>query len=181
MSEGGFVNCVNCVTGGISGERGVPPAEGIALPLREYQPPVVALPPLPPADDPAEIETLALVLMAEAERNPPVTITDPGKAALYWRGEAMRRLALIRQRAIDATIGPDIERAAIMAEETAPMMPAKAHSETVTGLLRAASPLAGVLGARPCRSCGRGVWTSPTCPGPHPPDLCAECRWTSRS
>ncbi len=124
MSEGGFVNCVNCVTGGISGERGVPPAEGIALPLREYQPPVVALPPLPPADDPT---------------------------------------------------GPDIERVAIQAEEHAPL--AKTHAEIVAGLLRAASPLAGVLRARPCRSCQRGIWVSPSAPGPHPPDLCAACRW----
>ena len=63
---------------------------------------------------------------------------------------------LLAPLAADATTGPDIERAA--------------------ALLRAASPLAGVPGARPCRSCQRGIWTSPTCPGPHPPDLCAECR-----
>ncbi len=78
----------------------------------------------------------------------------------------------------DDPIGPDIERGAIQAEETAAMMPAEAHSARVGGLLRAASPLfAGVPGARPCRSCGRGVWVSPSSPGPHAPDLCAACRW----
>ena len=75
--------------------------------------------------------------------------------------------------------GPDIERAAIQAEATAAMMPAERHAEIVAGLLRAASPLAGVPGARPCRSCGRGIWVSPSSPGPHAPDLCAACRWTS--
>lgn len=132
--------------------------------------------PAAPADDPAEIERLALALMAEAERNPAVTITDREKAALYYRGEAMRRLDLLRQRAIDATTGPDIEREAIQAEERAPMANPEAHAEIVLGLMRAASPLAGVPGARPCCSCGRGIWASPTCPGPHPPDLCTECR-----
>ncbi len=83
---------------------------------------------------------------------------------------------LLAPLAADATTGPDIERAAIQAEEHAVMMPAEAHSARAAALLRAASPLAGVPGARPCRSCQRGIWTSPTCPGPHPPDLCAECR-----
>ncbi len=71
----------------------------------------------------------------------------------------------------DDPAGPDEERAV--------MMPAKAHAETVAALLRAASPLAGTPGARPCRSCGRGIWVSPSSPGPHPPDLCGACRWTS--
>ena len=67
------------------------------------------------------------------------------------------------------------ERETIEAEEAAPTLPAAAHAETVAALLLAASPLAGVLGARPCRSCQRGIWTSPSWRGPQPPDLCAEC------
>ena len=135
-------------------------------------PPVASA--VPPAD-PAEIERLALALMAEAERNPAVTITDREKARLYYRAEAMRRLDLYRRRARDAVSGPDIEREAIMGEESAPTLPAEAHAATVAPLLRAASPLAGVPGAVACRSCGRGIWCSPSWRGPQPPDLCAEC------
>lgn len=38
-----------------------------------------------------------------------------------------------------------------------------------------ASPLASVPGAVACRSCGRGIWRSPSWRGPQPPDLCAQC------
>lgn len=129
--------------------------------------------PFLPHETDAEIETLAAALLAAAERNPAERITDRGKALAYHRAEAMRRLDLLRQRARDATSGDDPERAAIQAEEHAPL--AKAHAETVAGLLRAASPLAGTPGARPCRQCGRGVWTSPTWQGAQPPNLCAAC------
>lgn len=123
------------------------------------------------ADDRAEIERLALALMAEGERNPAMTITDRGKALIYYRGEAMRRLDLLRQRARDAVSGPDEEREALMGE---PVM-ALPQPATVVGLLRAASPLAGVPGARPCPGCGRGIWCSPSWRGPRP-DLCLACR-----
>ena len=85
---------------------------------------------------------------------------------------------LIRQRARDAVSGEDEEHAAIRAEEAAPMLPAEAHAATVAPLLLAASPLAGVPGARRCPACGRGIWCSPSWVGPPPPDLCAEC-WAS--
>ena len=78
-------------------------------------------------------------------------------------------------RAADAVAGADSERAAIMAEGDAPKLPAEAHAATVTGLLRAASPLFGVPGAVACRRCGRGIWCSPSWAGP-PPDLCLTCR-----
>ena len=127
------------------------------------------------ADDPTEIERLALALMAEAERNPAVTITDRERALAYHRSEAMRRLDLLRQRARDATTGPDPEREAIMAEEAAAMTLRVQPASLVSGLLRAASPLAGVPGAVPCRGCQRGIWISPSWRGPAPRDLCAEC------
>ncbi len=129
--------------------------------------------PVTPAD-PAEIETLALALLAEAERHPAQRITDREKATLYFRGEAMRRLDLIRQRAIDAKSGPDIEREAIQAEEAAPMLPAEAHNAAVAPLLRAASPLTSIPGARPCPACGRGIWCSPSWRGSLP-TICRCC------
>ncbi len=127
------------------------------------------------AAQPDEIETLALALMAEAERNPAQRITDPEKATLYYRGEAMRRLDLIRHRAIDATTGDDPEREAIVTEEAAVPTTRVMPITFTTGILRAASPLAGLPGAWPCRSCGRGIWVSPSWRGPQPPDLCAQC------
>ena len=133
------------------------------------------LPPGLPAPTDDEVETLAAALMAEAEACPAQTITDPARALVYFRGEAMRRLDLIRQRAIDATSGPDIERQAIMAEETMPMASPEDHKRAVAGLLMAASPLAGLPGALACRGCGRAVWCSPSWKGPPPPDLCWDC------
>ena len=132
-------------------------------------------PPVSHHETDAEIETLAEALMAEAERNPAVRITDPEKARLYFEAEARRRLDLIARNAALAVSGEDEERAALMAEEAAPTLPAEAHNAAVAALLLAASPLAGTPGARPCRSCGRGIWTSPTWAGPAPRDLCAEC------
>jgi hypothetical protein len=126
-----------------------------------------------PTDD--DVETLAAALMAEAEASPAQTITDHGKALVYFRGEALRRLDLIRQRAIDATSGEDIEREAIEAEETATMASPEAHAEAVAGLLMAASPLAGVPGAIACRGCGCAIWCSPSWKGPPPRDLCWNC------
>ncbi len=67
------------------------------------------------------------------------------------------------------------ERAAIVAEERAPLLPAEAHNASVAALLRAASPLAGTPGARPCRHCGRGIWVSSAWRGPAP-DVCLDCR-----
>ena len=122
-----------------------------------------------------EVEALGRALMAEAEACPAQTITDPARALVYFRGEAKRRLDLLRQRAIDATSGEDIERAAIEAEEHQPMAPPEAHKRAVAGLLMAASPLAGVPGALACRGCGRGIWCSPGWKGPPPRDLCLGC------
>ncbi len=127
-----------------------------------------------PAPADGDVETLAHALMAEAERNPAVRRLDEAKALTYSRGEALRRLDLIRQRAIDATTGPDIERQAIEAEETAPMAGAEAHAEAVAGLLLASSPLAGIPGAVACRSCGRRIWCSPSWRGSLL-DLCWDC------
>ena len=107
---------------------GAPPA---SLPV-SARAPVAA-----PSD--ADAAVLAEALMAEAERNSAVTITDRAQARLYWQGEARRRLDLIRQRAAAAVTGPDIERVAIRAEEHAPMAAAKDQAETVAGLLRAAA------------------------------------------
>ena len=121
-----------------------------------------------------DVEALAATLMAEAARNPAVTRIDEAKATLYYKGEAKRRLDLIRQRAIDATTGPDIEREAIEAEEHQPMAAPDDHKRAVAGLLLAASPLAGLPGARPCRSCGRGIWCSSGWRG-LPRDLCFAC------
>ena len=122
----------------------------------------------------ADVEALARTLLAEAARNPAVTRIDEAKATLYYKGEAKRRLDLIRQRAIDATTGPDIEREAIEAEEHQPMAAPDDHKRAVAGLLLAASPLAGLPGARPCRSCGRGIWCSSGWRG-LPRDLCFAC------
>ncbi len=122
-----------------------------------------------------EVETLAAALMAEAEACPAVRRLDEAKALIYYRGEALRRLDLIHRRAVDATTGRDIERQAIMAEETATMASPEAHAEAVAGLLMAASPLAGVPGAIACRGCGRGIWCSPSWKGPPPRDLCWQC------
>ena len=156
--KGGFVNSVNCVKGGIGGEKTLAPL-----------PPAL----LAPTDD--DVENLAAALMAEAEASPAQTITDHGKALVYFRGEALRRLDLIRQRAIDATSGEDIEREAIEAEEAMPMAAPKAHKRAVAGLMLAASPLAGVPGALACRGCGCAIWCSPSWKGPPPRDLCWNC------
>ena len=133
--------------------------------------------PLPPglqAPSDGDVETLARALMAEAARNPAVTRIDEAKARVYWLGEARRRLDLIRQRAIDATTGPDPEREAIEAEETMPMAAPEAHRQAVAGLLMAAGPLAGVPGARPCRICGCGIWCASDWRG-LPRNLCWRC------
>ena len=122
-----------------------------------------------------DAETLAAALLAEAEASPAQTITDRGKALIYYRGEARRRLDLLRQRAIDATTGDDIERQAIEGEETMPMADPKAHKRAVAGLMLAASPMAGVPGALACRGCGCAIWCSPSWKGPPPPDLCWNC------
>ena len=134
--------------------------------------------PLPPdLPDPADadVESLARALMAESARNPAVTRIDEAKALIYYRGEALRRLDLIRQRAIDATSGEDIERQAIEAEEHQPMASPEARKQAAAAMLMAASPLVGVPGAVACRSCGRGIWCSPSWKGPPPPDLCWNC------
>ena len=135
--KGGFVNCVNCVKGGIGAEKAPEP-----------------LPPPLPAPTADEIEALAATLLAEAERCPAQTITAHGKALTYFRAEAMRRLDLIRQRAIDATSGEDIVRQAIMAEETAPMAALEAHKRAVAGLTLVASPLPGCLVRWPAGAAG---------------------------
>ena len=136
--------------------------------------PLPPLPPVTPAETDAEIETLAEALMRAHLSTPGCTIADRERATLYFRGEAMRRLDLIRQRAIDATSGPDIEREAIQAEEAAPMLPAEAHNAAVAPLLRAASPLTSIPGARPCPACGRGIWCSPSWRGSLP-TICRCC------
>ncbi len=140
--------------------------------------PLPPLPPVTPAETDAEIETLAEALMAAHLSTSGCETTNREKALAYHRSEAMRRLDLIRRRARDATTGPDPERHALMSEESASMLPAERHAETVAALLLAASPLAGVPGARRCPACGRGIWCSPSWVGPPPRDLCAEC-WAS--
>ena len=122
-----------------------------------------------------EGEEWAAALLAKAERNPGERITDRERGTLYYRGEAIRRLDLLRQRAADAVAGPDPERDAIQAEAAAVFTTRVQPLALTNGLLRAASPLAGTPGARFCRSCQRGIWCSPSWRGPLPPDLCAEC------
>lgn len=97
------------------------------------------------------------------------SVSAEKKAAQH---DARRRLDLLRQRAADAVSGDDPEREAIMGE---PVTALPQPFALTTGLLRAASPLAGVPGARPCRSCGRGIWTSPSWRGAQPVDRCSEC------
>lgn len=73
----------------------------------------------------------------------------------------------------------DPERAALMAEETAPLVPPAEHVAAVRALQRVASPapgsvLAGAANAYACQSCGRGIWCSPSWPGALP-SLCWTC------
>ena len=68
----------------------------------------------------------------------------------------------------------DAERRAIMAEEHQPMTSPEDHAEAVAGLMRAASPLAGLPGARACRICGRGIWCASGWRG-LPRDVCWQC------
>ncbi len=125
-------------------------------------------------DDADAVEELARELLAIAERHPATRIPDRSAAMPYFRSEARRRLELIGRRALDATTGEDIERAALMAEEHATMAAPDAHSAAVAGLLLAGSPLHGVPGAVACRGCGRGIWCSPSWQG-SPPDICFAC------
>ena len=100
-------------------------------------------------------------LLAEADRLP-----APAAPAVPLDREAAARVA------IDGRHDP--EREAIQAEEAAlPTLRVQPLALT-TGLLRAASPLAGIPGARPCPACGRGIWTSPSWRGSLP-TLCRCC------
>ena len=78
-------------------------------------------------------------------------------------------------RSEPAIAPPDEERSAIMAEERGLATHRPQPSALMNGLLRAASPLAGTPGARPCRHCGRGIWVSSAWRGPAP-DVCLDCR-----
>ena len=69
---------------------------------------------------------------------------------------------------------PDPEREAIMGEEAAVLTARVQPLSLTTGLLLAASPLAGVPGAWPCPGCGRGIWVSPSWRGPAP-IVCRSC------
>ncbi len=133
--------------------------------------------PVTPAETESEIETLAEALLAAHIATPGCGIIDLERARVYHRGEALRRLDLCRRRAAEAVTGDDPERAAIMAEEAAPLAPTARHAEVVRGLRLAASPLAGVPGALICRLCARRIWTSPSWRGTAPPDLCGPCFW----
>ena len=121
-----------------------------------------------------EGEEWAAALLAAHLSTSGCGVTDREKAALYFKGEAIRRLDLLRQRAADAVAGPDPERDAIQAEAAAVFTTRVQPLALTNGLLRGVSPLAGTPGARFCRSCQRGIWCSPSWRGP-PPDLCAEC------
>lgn len=86
-------------------------------------------------------------------------------------------VALLRDRAAnDALPTPRFDNSeGGKCPPSAPAAPADDPAEIVAGLLRAASPLAGLPGARACRLCGRGIWCSPTWEGPPDRGLCAEC------
>ncbi len=157
--------------------------EGISVPASP------ASPMMPPAETKAEIETPLGLPMADIIRLVEwVHAAPPGHERRRLQAAARRMLAAghgkmetlqtllpaLPLRFEQADAEPDEERAAIMAEESGPMLPAAAHAETVAGLLRAASPLAGLPGAWPCPRCGRGIWVSPSWPGPKP-TICREC------
>ena len=129
---------------------------------------------MPAAETEAEIETLAEALMAAHLSTKGCGVRDPEKARLDFKTEARRRLALYQERARDAVTGDDPERAALMAEEHAPLASPEAHRRQCEALMLAASPVASLPGAGACRRCRRGIWTSPSWPGP-PPDLCFPC------
>ncbi len=104
--------------------------------------------------------------LAPKPPNPPKP--PPSLGALGGLGDSPKSESAI------AAEGDDPEREAIMGEEAAlPTLRVQPLTFT-TGLLRAASPLAGVPGARPCPTCGRGVWVSPSWRGPVP-TVCRSC------
>ncbi len=74
----------------------------------------------------------------------------------------------------EALDDPDPEREAIQAEERDLSTRRVQPLSLTAGLLRAASPLAGIPGAVACPACGRGMWCSPSWRGPRP-TICRSC------
>ena len=141
------------------------PAAPAGLPLAEIIRLVEAIAAADPVDQPARLVKAAISMRRAGHCRTEIAATL--LPAVPLDREAAARVA------IDGRHDP--EREALMSEEAAPIVPAKAHNATLAPLLRAASPLAGIPGARPCPACGRGIWVSPSWRGSLPPNLCAEC------
>ena len=145
-------------------DRAPAPAVPAGLPIAEITRLVEAIVAADPVDQPARLVEAAISMRRAGHCRTEIAATLLPAVPLD----------LIRQRAIDATSGPDIEREAIQAEEAAmPTLRVQPLALT-TGLLRAASPLTSIPGARPCRSCQRGIWVSPSWRGSLP-TICRCC------
>ena len=145
--------------------RGAAPAVPAGLPLAEIIRLVEAIVAADPVDQPARLVEAAISMRRAGHCRTEIVATL--LPAVPLDREAAARVA------IDGRHDP--EREAIQAEEAAlPTLRVQPLALT-TGLLRAASPLTSIPGARPCPACGRGIWCSPSWVGPQPPDLCAEC------
>lgn len=143
-------------------------------------------------------------LIRDRLRDAGVTLALDADHNLEWQAEAdppddllaeIKRhkpalVALLQAEAANDPGEPDpafeaAEREALMAEETAPMMPPAEHRAAVAGLMRAALPpmrgslLANVPGAYACRECQRGIWVSPSWPGALP-TVCRQCEMGER-
>jgi hypothetical protein len=112
------------------------------------------------------------------DTNPPRGLSDPfvSIVSIVSKGGIGRN----ERGAASAVPPPETD----LAPEHAPMAPAEAHAAAVRALQRVALPfpgslLAGIPGAFACAICQRGIWCSPSWPGP-PPAICRQCELGGR-